>query len=524
MSPTKPSCVADRRGHRPRRLTLALAGALALLGAPALAQQPAHDGLLEKLRDKGVLTQDEYEEIKREREAEQAQHEREQTRKEARKTASDAEEKQKAAAKDDGLRGVKIKVGGYIEAASIYRSRNETADVGSNYNTGIPVQSNPNHEMSEFRESARQSRLTLLATGNPDDKTALAGYFETDFLGAGVTSNSVESNSYTPRLRQAYATYDRSDWGFEFLGGQAWSLTTMNKLGINPRQENIPLTIDAQYTVGFNWTRNAQLRVVKSYDNGLTLGFSAESPQAIVIGTSPAGTVFNNPGGSLLNSTTTYSTDIAPDLVLKAALDPGWGHYELYGLMRFFRDRTSNENSTTTGGGIGASALLPIVHGKLDFQASVLAGTGIGRYGSAQLPDVTFRPDGKLVTIPGVDALLGVVGHPNEKWDYYVYGGMERAGSTAYAGTKFGYGDNPLVDTKDCFYGGIFANCSNATTANVWQAQLGAWWKFYQGSYGYMELGASYSYIRRTLFSGNAGSPSTDDNIVMTSFRYYPFQ
>ena len=275
MFPTKPSCIAGRRGHRPRRLTLALAGVLALLGAPAIAQQAPHDGLLEKLRDKGVLTQDEYEEIKREREAEQAQREREQTRKEARKTASYAEEKQKSAAKDDGLRGVKIKVGGYIEAASIYRSRNETADVGSNYNTGIPVQSNPNHEISEFRESARQSRLTLLVTGNPDDQTVLAGYFETDFLGAAVTSNSAESNSYTPRLRQAYATYDRSDWGFEFLGGQAWSLVTMNKVGITPRQENIPLTIDAQYTVGFNWLRNPQLRAVKRYDNGLTLGFSA---------------------------------------------------------------------------------------------------------------------------------------------------------------------------------------------------------------------------------------------------------
>ena len=40
----------------------------------------------------------------------------------------------------------------------------------------------------------------------------------------------------------------------------------MYRLGIVPRQENVPLTIDAQYVVGFNWERQAQLRVVKDFD------------------------------------------------------------------------------------------------------------------------------------------------------------------------------------------------------------------------------------------------------------------
>ena len=33
---------------------------------------------------------------------------------------------------------VKVTVGGFVEAASIYRSKNEVADIGSNFNTGIP--------------------------------------------------------------------------------------------------------------------------------------------------------------------------------------------------------------------------------------------------------------------------------------------------------------------------------------------------------------------------------------------------
>jgi len=39
-----------------------------------------------------------------------------------------------------------------------------------------------------------------------------------------------------------------------------------------------------------------------------------------------------------------------------------------------------------------------------------------------------------------------------------------------------------------------------------------------------MEVGASYSYLHKTAFAGNAGAPTTNDNIVMLSFRYYPFQ
>ena len=135
----------------------------------------------------------------------------------------------------------------YIEAASIFRTRNETADISSSFNTGIPMPNNPNYHLSEFRESAHQSRLALLAQGSVNEDTKLAGYFESDFQSAATTSNSVESNSYNPRLRQAYATLDKQDWGTYFLGGQVWSLLTMFNHDMTPRQEDIPLTIDGQY-------------------------------------------------------------------------------------------------------------------------------------------------------------------------------------------------------------------------------------------------------------------------------------
>ena len=49
----------------------------------------------------------------------------------------------------------------------------------------------------------------------------LTGYIETDFLSAGSSSNSTESNSYTLRLRQFWGNYDNNGLGLHFLGGQA---------------------------------------------------------------------------------------------------------------------------------------------------------------------------------------------------------------------------------------------------------------------------------------------------------------
>jgi hypothetical protein len=41
---------------------------------------------------------------------------------------------------------------------------------------------------------------------------------------------------------------------------------------------------------------------------------------------------------------------------------------------------------------------------------------------------------------------------------------------------------------------------------------------------GTAEVGASYFHTRRTIFPGVGAAPSTDENVVMFSFRYFPFQ
>lgn len=422
--------------------------------------------------------------------------------------------------------GVNVKLGGFIEAAGIYRTRNEVADVGSDYNQGIPFNNDPKAHENETRFSARQSRLSLLTTGDVSPDTHLAAYYEMDFLGSGTTSNSRESNSYTPRSRLLYATLDQDDWGFHLLAGQNWSLLTTNGKGIIPRQEQITMTIDAQYVEGFNWLRVPQFRLVEDFGHGLWAGVSAESPQMVTSPiTTPSNVNYTNPGNGagLLNSTTSYSNDYIPDFIGKIAIEPGWGHYEIKSLLRTFTARAAGANRSTTGYGFGGAATLPIVPKFVDLQLSGLAGYGIGRYGSGQLPDAAFKSDNvHLVAIPEAQGLVGLIGHPWTGNDLYLYGGWEHADRAGAASTS-GYGWAGL-NVSGCETEGAASSTCQAETRDLRQITAGFWQDVYKGSYGRFTLGLQGGEIWRDAFSGTGGkTPRTNIGIFMTSVRYYPF-
>ena len=455
---------------------------------------------------------------------------------------------------------VSVTLGGYIEALAIERSRNETSDFASNFNSAPYPQSATYHE-PEFRGTARSSRFSILIEGTPSAVVRVAGYFETDFGAAGISSNSNESNSYVLRLRQAYATYDNANSGFHFLGGQAWTMLTVDRVGITPRQEALPLVPDGNVHVGFSYARQWQLRFVKDFDeHRLWAGLSFEEPETLynvatqtVGATSDVGGViggadnYQNAGGSLLNSTANYADDVAPDVIGKLAADPSFGHYELYGIARFLNAREtlsapavdSGNNRTVLAGGGGAAMLLPLVGRKLVFQAQALVGQGIGRYGPGQLPDATINQNGTPIPIPEVQAFLGLTGHPTRTVDLYAYAGAEqeakrsfneRIGGATYA---FGYGNGRFIDTG-CGTEGSAAACSGQTRGLV-EGTLGGWWRFLHGPYGTMQVGPSWSYVRRTAFEGTSVAtigkstadgnvtPKTDENTILLSFRYLPF-
>jgi hypothetical protein len=511
-------------------LSGAAAVSLAMRAEPALAESQQQQ--IDELRQ---TMQAEIDALKAEVQTLKAQQQQNATQQQV--TAEKAETAVAAVAKvtppkgRKGLQigGVTVTPGGFIESAGVFREKNMSSDVGESFNA-IPFGNVSNDHLTETRFTARQSRLALLATGDIDPTTHAAAYYEMDFLGAAGTANSKESNSYNLRIRNIYATIDWDDMGLHLLGGQSWSLATLYNKGLLPRDEDVPLTIDAQYVVGYNWTRQPGFRIVKDFDKTLWLGLSVENPQTTFSGSLPAAAGNQNAsaatGGGLFDTDTgavTYSNDAGPDIIAKAAWDPGWGHYELYGLARFFRDRFDFRNKTDIGGGVGAGAILPIMPKMLDFQVSGLVGQGIGRYGSGQLPDVTFAADGSIHPLTEYTLLAGLIGHPDPSLDIYLYGGLEHADrwSETIGKTNYGYG-NPNASNAGCATEGSSLPCT-ANTRDLMEGTLGLWWKFYQGDFGSLRWGAQYEYVARNVWGGVGGGGTADNSMIYTSFRYYPF-
>ena len=458
--------------------------------------------------------------------------------------------------------------GSFIEGATVWRQRNEISSGASDPPfSQLPFSNSVLYRENEWRASAQQSRIAIKMTGDIDATQHMKAYFETDFLGAGVTANSRESNSYNLRMRQAFLEYDNDTYHFHVVGGQSWSLLTQNKVGMLPQTENTPLTIDAQYVAGFTWSRQEQIRLVTDWDKMWWFGVSVESPQVNFFSNSnaggavggsavPNGLVINDlnacNASGLLNNTTACSNDVAPDFVEKIALDPGWGHYEVLGLQRVFADDVgiaavpnSFQTKTTFGWGVGGSALVPALPKYLDLQGSVLAGQGTGRYGSSQLPDVTIGPDGSLTPLKTLQFLVGGVAHPWEGLDVYAYYGEEQVKASFWNQVgpvnHGGYG-NPAFLNGGCVNelmasgpAGFNTPVAGTTcTANVQRTQeftIGFWQNIYKGDVGRFTFGAQYEFVKLTAFPGApvGGGPTPNqglspyNNIVFTSIRYYPF-
>ena len=437
--------------------------------------------------------------------------------------------------------------GSFVAAETVWRQRATGGDINTQF-AGIPLENTEQAKLSEFYGSGRQSRIAMLAEGKTPNYT-MRGYYEADFLSAGVTSNNNESNSYTLRQRQLWAQAElRSGW--TLTGGQMWSLATETRQGLTNRTEALPQTIDSQYAAGFVWERQYGFRVVKNFDtHHLWLGASVENPQTLNVGGRgfPANFLIGVPGnaGGLYNPTANYASNLAPDVIAKVAYEPTWGgHYELFGIGRFYRARVFPNatattpssvgafNDRTVGGGVGGSLRVPTFHKKLDVGLKGLWGQGIGRYGSTTLADTTARPDGQLALLHGFSAIGTLELHATPRLDIYANYGGDYAFRRAFLNAKgapVGYG-SPLFVNTGCatepvpgsggFTPGTQSNCA-ADNKDVQEALIGYWYDFYKGPKGRLRQGIQYSYFERQTWSGIGGAPRAVDNMFWTSFRYY---
>jgi hypothetical protein len=459
------------------------------------------------------------------------------------------------------FRGINITPGGYAEGAFLWRSRALSADVSTPFNNLTMPGASQSH-IPEFYGSGRQSKITTFISsqmGNVD----LSSYVSADFLSAGNTSTSNSTNSYTLRLRQAWAQAKFNN-GVSFLAGQAFTLATENGKGISPdddmgkTNDARPKTIDASYNVGFNYARQWGLRLTKNFNDKVAIAVAIENPQATV---STHGNVSNfllgaSGDGKSYNSGATYSFNPSPDIIAKIAFDPGFGHYEILGVLDRFSDRVfpcvepvggitcANTaslayNTSKEGGAVGASARWLIAH-HVVFGLKGFGGNGVGRYSSGGLADASINPDGTLHLLRNLSG-LGTLEFKTKKLMIYSYGGVEYAGRTynldPVQGKNVGYGA-PTFNNTGCYTevapgsGGFAAGgtgtCTGDTRALI-EGTAGFWYKFYNGPRGTLQYGNQFSYISRNTWSGAGGLPAGSaglqpgglDTMVMSSFRYY---
>ncbi len=456
------------------------------------------------------------------------------------------------------FKGVRLIPGGYVAAETATRTRALNASINTPFNA-TPYMNSGDAHVTEFEGTGRQSRLSLLAeTDVPFGR--VSGFYEMDLLGVGANSNNNQSNSYVLRQRQAWGRLERQN-GFALTAGQMWSLVTETQLGLSVGTENSPHTIDSQYHVGFSWARQYGVRVTQRMGHA-ELGLAVEEP-AIVNFTSAAvppnffvGGV--GAGGGAYNPGSVYSTNAAPDVVVKVAADKGGLHLEAGGIVRFFRSRiypnqttnagstaqTGAYNSTVVGGGAFASVRIPVGHG-FDIGLHAMGGDGVNRYGTSQLADATVHANGVLEPLRGGHGMVSLIARPARKLELFGYAGTEYAQRTFYdvAGTIYGYAP-PSLSVSGCFAeqgttsatgtapNDPSASCG-AQTRDLAQGTAGFTWRFFDSAEkGRFQYSMQYSYLTKTawagLMSGTYGAsgaiyaaPHATNNMVFTSFRYY---
>jgi hypothetical protein len=452
-------------------------------------------------------------------------------------------------------KGLTITPVAFFAFEGVYRSRSLNSDVNTPFNS-TPYPGAAQAHTSELNFSGRQSRVGGLFEGNTGP-FKLSGYVEADFLSAGATSNDNQSNSYTLRQRQIWGQAATNS-GFKVTGGQMWSLVTETKHSTDNRTENLPMTVDAQYHVGFSWERQPSIRFQQSFGKGFTAALSLEQAEYIYAATNPNANFFignAGTGGGLYNVLANYSNNVAPDLILKGTYDAKYGHFEIGALGRWFRDRyypnqtlvvpsaAGGQNNTKMGGGGFANLRMPATK-YLDVGIHTLFGTGVGRYGTATLPDITVHPDGTLEPIRAYQGLASLEGHPTPKLDIFGYYGGEYAQRTVYLSTLntptklVGYAPITAVNTGcgietlptsagNGFAGGAPynpgtpANCAGVTRV-VTEGTIGFTYRVYNSpKFGRLQYQGVYSYLARNAWAGIGGAPKATNGMVFWGMRYY---
>jgi hypothetical protein len=352
--------------------------------------------------------------------------------------------------------GTVVEIGGYIKTDFIYDFDEALGDA---FNVdGISITDTDDN--ARFRAHARQSRLffkTTTQTNNGPLKT----HIEFDFFGSG--GNEVFSNSYGPRLRHAYGTWN--GWTV----GQTWS----NFMPI----ESYPTTVDFNGPAGIPFVRQAQIRYTFPVSGNVTISASLENSE--FSGRDAAGTISESTTSGIR-----AGIDQAPDFTLAATWKGEKALVKLAGVLRKFDSPTSND--TATGWGVNLSGNASLWEGGTLY-GSLTYGDGIGRYlinGFAQ--DAFVDAAGNLQTIEAIGATFGV----SQAFSPKLTGGL-----------ALGY-----YEVNDTF--------APTDTDNISTAHLSLFYKPTER----MTVGAELVYGRREIVNGSSDDASRLQTSVQFNF------
>ncbi|WP_228160477.1 MULTISPECIES: DcaP family trimeric outer membrane transporter [Marinobacter] len=256
----------------------------------------------------------------------------------------------------DGLKigDTTISFGGFIKADAFFGSGGDgtvnTYSVGLPRNFAAAANSGSNEWKTGF--SARESRFSFGTQTADVAGHTLRTYLEMDFNQADDSDgNEVVSNSYAPRLRQAYGNWN----GWEF--GQTY--TTFSDLAA------LPEILNQGKMAAFLYVTQPLIRYNMAAPGGK---FSV---------------ALENPEDGF--GTTSYDDQSYPDLTARYQLRSKYGIYSITGLLRNLEDDDADDEDLA--GAVALSARIP-TFGKDDLRMQYSYGA-LGRYmGLFTYPDV----------------------------------------------------------------------------------------------------------------------------------------
>lgn len=273
--------------------------------------------------------------------------------------------------------------GGFIKLDSIYSDYSDGSSAGAGRDfyipATIPVGGADGESYLDFH--GKESRINFKSTHNLDNGSKIGTFFEMDFQLSGQGDERI-SNSYAPRVRHAFVTYNK------WLFGQTW----MTFFNVGALPENLDFVGPSESTV---FGRQAMIR----YTSG-SWQFAAENPETTI---TPYG------GGSRIVA----DDNRMPDLVGRFS----FGSFTVAGMLRELRyDNNAGISDSTSGWGVSLSGK-HMIGDRDDFRWMATAGSGLGRYvGLNTTNDAVLDANGNLKSIDQM-SIFGSYRHFwNDQW------------------------------------------------------------------------------------------------------------